>query len=192
MDETLAYFYFEKFVFLIELIFMTISTSSEEAMGAEAIFWMYNSIVFAQSVIQTIFQCFILRRSIGELDGKDVNDKEEGSSFYVSKPKVLEPRRPEYLVGEKSAGGGASRRLSRRKGKSAAEKSQTKKGKSTAEKSQTKKGKSATEKSQTKREKSTVENARKGKNAKTHQLTTSRTLASTLPPIEEIDRRLIY
>ena len=152
MDETLAYFYFEKFVFLLELIFMTVSTSSEEAMGAEAIFWMYNSIVFAQSVIQTIFQCFILRYSIGELDGKDVNEKEEGSSFYVSKPTVLEPRRPEYLVGEKSAGGGTSRRLSRKKGKSTAEKSQTKKGKSTVEKSETKKGKR------------TLGKARKGKN----------------------------
>ena len=124
MDETLTYFYFEKLVFLLELIFMSVSTKWEEVLGAEAIFWMYNSIVFAQSVIQTILQCLILRYSIREVDGG--NEKEE-PIFYVSRvTKVLEPRRPEYLVGEKG-----SRKLKVRKGKSKAEKSQSKKGKST-------------------------------------------------------------
>ena len=89
MDETLTYFYFEKLVFLVEMIFMSVSTNWEEVVGAEAIFWMFNSIVFAQSVIQTMLQCLILSYSIEEVDGK--NDKEE-SSFYVSRvPKVLEP-----------------------------------------------------------------------------------------------------
>ena len=144
LDETVNYFYFDKLVFLVELIFMSVSTNWEEAMGPEAIFWMLNSIVFAQSVIQTILQCLILSCSIGELDGKDVNDNNE-LNFYVSKPKVLEPRRFEYLVAKKSLGG--RRRL---KGK--------------------KRGKRLT---------------------KVHQLT-SRALVNTLPPIEEIDRRLIY
>ena len=84
MDETLAYFYFEKFVFLIELIFMTISTSSEEGMGAEAIFWMYNSIVFAQSVIQTMLQCIILSCSIEDIDEKGTNE-DKLLRFHVSR-----------------------------------------------------------------------------------------------------------
>ena len=111
MDETLTYFCFEKLVFLVELIFMSVSREWEEALGAEAIFWIFNSIVFAQSVIQTILQGLLLRHSIGELDGKDANDKEE-SRFYVSKPRVLEPRISEYPVVEESrvarAGGGRS------------------------------------------------------------------------------------
>ena len=82
MDETLTYFYFEKLVFLVELMFMSVSANWEEVMGEEAIFWMYNCIVFAQSVIQTIFQCFILRYSIGELDGKDVNEKDTWSNLH--------------------------------------------------------------------------------------------------------------
>ena len=107
MDETVTYFYFEKVVFLVELIFMSVSTNWEEAMGLDAIFWMFNSIVFAQSVIQTILQCLILSCSIGELDGKDVNDN-DGLNFYVTKPRVLEPRRFEYPVGGKSLAGSES------------------------------------------------------------------------------------
>ena len=144
MDETVTYFYFEKVVFLVELIFMSVSTNWEEAMGLDAIFWMYNSIVFAQSVIQTILQCLILSCSIGELDGKDVNDN-DGLNFYVTKPRVLEPRRFEYPVGGKSLAG--RRRLKVKK--------------------------------------------RGNRLTKVHQLT-SRDLVNTLPPIEEIDRRLIY
>ena len=167
MDETLTYFYFEKWVFLVELIFMSNSTRWEEAMGAEAIFWIYNSIVFAQSVIQTMLQCLILSYSIGEVDGK--NDKEE-SRFYVSRvTKVLEPRRSEYLVGEERVGGGGSPRLRGRK--------------ITVGKSQTKKGKSTVGKS----------TAKKGRSTRTHQQGgTSRVPGNTLPSIEEIDRRLVY
>ena len=68
MDETLTYFYFEKLVFLVELIFMSISREWEEVLGAEAIFWIFNSIVFAQSVIQTILQGLLLRHSIALLE----------------------------------------------------------------------------------------------------------------------------
>ena len=181
MDETLTYFYFEKLVFLVEVIFMSVSTNWEEVVGAEAIFWMFNSIVFAQSVIQTMLQCLIISYSIGEVDGK--NDKEE-SSFYVSRvPKVLEPRRSDYLVGERRVGGEGSRSLKRRKGKSTVGKSQTRKGKITVGKSQANKGKSTVGKSQTK----------KGKSMTTHhQGATTRNLGKTLPSIEEIDRRLVY
>ena len=169
MDETLTYFYFEKLVFLVEMIFMSVSTNWEEVVGAEAIFWMFNSIVFAQSVIQTMLQCLIISYSIGEVDGK--NDKEE-SSFYVSRvPKVLEPRRSEYLVGENRVGGGGSQSLKGRKEKSTVGKSQRRKGKSSVGESQTKKGKSM---------------------ATHHQGATTRNLGKTLPSIEEIDRRLVY
>ena len=159
LDETVNYFYFDKLVFLVELIFMSVSTNWEEAMGPEAIFWMLNSIVFAQSVIQTILQCLILSCSIGELDGKDVNNNNE-LNFYVSKPRVLEPRRSDYLVVEKSLG--ARRRL---KG--------NKRGNRLAKVPQIK------------------VSPKRNRLTKVHQLT-SRAIVSTLPPIEEIDRRLIY
>ena len=84
MDETLKYFYFEKAVFLVELIFMSVSIKWEEAMGPDAIFWIYNSIVFAQSVIQTMLQCIILSCSIEEIDEKGTN-KDKLLRFHVSR-----------------------------------------------------------------------------------------------------------
>ena len=84
MDETLKYFYFEKLVFLVELIFMSVSIKWEEAMGPDAIFWIYNSIVFAQSVIQTMLQCIILSCSIEDIDEKGTNE-DKLLRFHVSR-----------------------------------------------------------------------------------------------------------
>ena len=66
---------------------MSVSTNWEEVVGAEAIFWMFNSIVFAQSVIQTVLQCLILGYSIGEVDGKDENMF--GSQHFLSEDFIV-------------------------------------------------------------------------------------------------------
>ena len=86
MQETLMYFYFEKGVFLVELC--TIETSSYFEMSAHSVFWLYNSIFFVQSVGRVGFHYTMIGTAHSE------TPRERFDGFYVSKPKILEPRRP--------------------------------------------------------------------------------------------------
>ena len=86
MQETLRYFYFEKSVFLVELCIIEMCSYFE--MSPHSVFWLYNSIFFVQSVGRVGIHCTMIGRAHSE------TTRERFDGFYVSKPKILEPRRP--------------------------------------------------------------------------------------------------
>ena len=86
MQETLWYYYFEKAVFLLELCIIEMCSYFE--VSAHSLFWLYNSIYLFQSIGRVGFHCMMIGTAHFEIT------QERFDGFYVSKPKVLEPRRP--------------------------------------------------------------------------------------------------
>ena len=90
MRETLWYFYFEKSLYLMELC--NVEMSSYFEMSASNVFWLYNTLYLIQSVGRIGFNCLIIR-TIRTAQQHPGENKRLGG-FYVSQPKLLEPRRP--------------------------------------------------------------------------------------------------
>ena len=90
MRETLWYFYFEKSLYLMELC--NVEMSSYFEMSASNVFWLYNTLYLIQSVGRIGFN-FLIIRTIRTAQQHPAENKRLGG-FYVSQPKLLEPRRP--------------------------------------------------------------------------------------------------